>query len=57
MPCIIPNTPILNTGDAYLLISTLWDHDLINLQEHMAVYLSYQQQVVMGFGKVKWWHS
>jgi len=41
------NTPIINASDAHLLIDSLWDQNLIHLQEQfMAVYLNGQQQVI-----------
>jgi DNA repair protein RadC len=41
------STPIISPADAYLLIASLWDQKLINLQEQfMAVYLNSQQQVI-----------
>jgi DNA repair protein RadC len=41
------STPITNPADAYLLISSLWDKNLIGLQEQfMAVYLNTKQQVI-----------
>jgi DNA repair protein RadC len=46
-PGVKISMPIINQTDAYLFIASLWDHDLIHLQEQfMAVYLNTQLQVI-----------